>query len=333
MADLFWPGDERAGDAFSPEDFLRAMVRVESAWCGTDLALDDADVQRVASAAEDNGTPVVALLDLLRERHPEVDGLHTGLTSQDVVDTALVLCARAACATLVDSLDRAVDALDALAARHGDTPMAGRTLTQHAHPITLGHKLAQWRRGLTDALHDLRALRFPVQLGGPVGLGVEDPRRTGRVADALDLEPGDPWHTVRTPITRYADALVRTTDALGHVASDVLVLARTEVAEVAEPAGRGGSSSMPHKQNPVLSVLVRRAALTTPLLAAQLHLAAADQHDERPDGAWHTEWATLATLSRRTLAAASQAAELLAGLRVDTAAMARHLPGSPEDHE
>ena len=101
----------------------------------------------------------------------------------------------------------------------------------------------------------------------------------------------------------------------------MLVLARSEVAEAAEPAGRGGSSSMPHKQNPVLSVLIRRAALTAPGLAAQLHLAAADTRDERPDGAWHTEWATLATLSRRTVVAASQAAELLAGLRVDTEAM------------
>jgi 3-carboxy-cis,cis-muconate cycloisomerase len=104
----------------------------------------------------------------------------------------------------------------------------------------------------------------------------------------------------------------------------VLVGARSEVGELAEPEadGRGGSSSMPHKQNPVLSVLVRRAALTLPGLAAQVHLAAADTRDERPDGAWHTEWSTLGAMSRRTLVAASQTVELVAGLRVDTARMA-----------
>jgi 3-carboxy-cis,cis-muconate cycloisomerase len=184
----------------------------------------------------------------------------------------------------------------------------------------------QWRRGVADAVQDLRGLRFPAQLGGPVGGGLP---RSLDAATRLGLEDAPPWHTVRTPLTRYADALVRTTDALGHLANDVLVLARTEVAEVAEPAGRGGSSSMPHKQNPVLSVLVRRAALTAPGLAAQLHLAAADVRDERPDGAWHTEWSALATLSRRTLVAASQAAELAHGLRVDTAAMAARTEEHP----
>ena len=123
------------------------------------------------------------------------------------------------------------------------------------------------------------------------------------------------WHTSRAPLTRYADALVRATDAMGHIANDVLLLARPEIAELAEPAvaGRGGSSTMPQKANPVLSVLVRRAALAAPAQAAQLHLAAASTVDERPDGSWHTEWTALATLSRHTLTAASQTAELLDG--------------------
>ncbi len=143
-------------------------------------------------------------------------------------------------------------------------------------------------------------------------------------ARTLGLEPALPWHTNRAPFTRYADALVRASDAWGHIANDVLVLARPEIGELVEPKadGRGGSSTMPHKANPVLSVLVRRAALTAPNLAAQLHLAAATTVDERPDGSWHTEWSTLATLSRHAVTAGSQVAELVEGLHVDTGRMA-----------
>ncbi len=145
-----------------------------------------------------------------------------------------------------------------------------------------------------------------------------------QVARALDLDPVPPWHTNRAPFTRYADALVRANDAWGHIANDVLLLARPEIAELAEPVveGRGGSSTMPQKANPVLSLLIRRAALAAPGQAAQLHLAAATVVDERPDGAWYTEWSTLAALSRHTLTAASQTTELLDGLRVDTGRMA-----------
>ncbi|ROR90805.1 lyase family protein [Nocardioides aurantiacus] len=353
MADLLWPGDERAGEVFTDAALLHGLVAVEQAWL--DVLVDrgiapsaarrdltslvtSADVTLVASRAESSGNPLVPLLTLLRERggRPVADPgrwLHRGLTSQDVVDTALVLGARAATRELLGSLDRQVSALATLAERHRDDLMAGRTLTQHAVPLTFGLKAAQWLRGVLDARDALRGLRFPVQVGGAAGTLAAVAEIAGGpdaalatvadVARSLGLEPSPPWHTVRTPFTAYADALVRTTDALGHVANDVLVLARPEVGELAEPAvaGRGGSSTMPQKANPVLSVLVRRAALAAPALGAQLHLAAAEAVDERPDGGWHTEWATLATLSRRTLVAASQAAELLEGLHVDTGAM------------
>ena len=341
MADLFWPGDERALTAFDQGSFLETMVEVEIAWLqvlrkdGAPV-LDDAqdwelvtadDLDQVALAAEAGGNPVIPLVDLMRARLRErgasgaADWLHRGLTSQDVMDTAMVLCARAAAGGVLRDLDALVASLVAMADRHRDDVMIGRTLTQHAKPITFGLKAAQWLQGVLDARDQVRALRWPGQFAGPVGLGL--PQAAGASA-ALGLDDVPPWHTVRTPFTRYVDALVATTDALGHVADDVLVGARSEIGELAEPAGdgRGGSSSMPHKQNPVLSVLVRRAALTLPGLAAQVHLAAADTRDERPDGAWHTEWSTLATMSRRTLVATSQAAELVGGLRVDTARMA-----------
>jgi len=348
MADLLWPGDERAGQTFSSAHVLRAMVQVEQEWLralvehGTapvDAAValppvGDADVEEVAIGAEAGGTPVVPLLSLLRKRlgeGPASTWLHRGLTSQDVVDTALVLAARETTRTLLTDVDAIVAALCGLAERHRGDVMVGRTLTQHAVPITFGLKAAQWLQGVLDARDDLRRLRFPVQVGGAAGtraaaveLGGDPGAQVAALAEALGLEDALPWHTTRTPLTRYADSLVRTTDALGHVVNDVLLLSRPEIGELAEPAatGRGGSSTMPHKANPVLAVLVHRAALTAPGLAAQLHLAAAAAVDERPDGAWHTEWSTLATLSRRTLVAASQSVELLDGLRVHTDRMA-----------
>lgn len=357
MTDLLWPGDERAGDSFAPEAFWRAMVEVESAWLQalrpggrTGLAehLTESDLGSVARGAEASGNPVVPLVALLRARLQDHDPdaarwLHRGLTSQDVVDTALVLCARSTTSRVLAHLEDLIDSLAQLAARHRDDVMVGRTLTQHAVPTTFGLKVAGWLHGVLDARDDLLRLHFPVQVGGAAGTLAAAAELAGdpvaardlvvATATTLGLDPAPPWHTVRTPLTRYADALVRTTDALGHVARDVLVLARPEVGEVAEPAadGRGGSSTMPHKRNPVLSVLVRRAALAGPGLAAQLHLAASDAVDERPDGGWHLEWATLSQLSRRTLVCASQAAELVAGLHVDTDRMAARAEAAADD--
>ena len=354
MADLFWPGDERAATAFDQGGFLETMVEVELVWFqvlqGAGLApkvaagalvglVTKEDLAEIAAEAEASGNPVVPLVALMRTRLAARDEaaarwLHRGLTSQDVLDTALVLCARATHGLVLADLDRQVAALSELAERHRDDLMAGRTLTQHAVPITFGLKAAQWLQGVLDARDDLRALRFPVQLGGAAGTLAAVTELTGDAeaaqalvadaAQALQLDPAPPWHTSRAPFTRYADALVRANDAWGHIANDVLLLARPEIAELAEPAveGRGGSSTMPQKANPVLSLLIRRAALAAPGHAAQLHLASATTVDERPDGAWHTEWSTLAALSRHTLTAGSQMTELLDGLHVDTARMA-----------
>ena len=354
MADLLWPGDERAEQIFAPLSVFGALVTIEEEWLttlvdgGVAPATARADVHRLASrrdieqvalGAEASGNPVVPLLSLLRERLRDTNAdaarwLHRGLTSQDVLDTALVMNARDTRGRLLARLDAQVESLARLADRHRDHLMAGRTLTQHAVPITFGLKAAQWLQGVLDARDDLRALTFPVQIGGAAGTlsalselaGDPDAEQflAADVARRLGLDHVVPWHTNRAPFTRYADALVRATDAMAHVANDVLVLARPEIAELAEPAveGRGGSSTMPQKANPVLSVLIRRAALAAPGLAAQLHVSATEMVDERADGGWHLEWSTLATLSRRSLVAASQTAELLDGLHVDTGRMA-----------
>ena len=357
MSALLWPGDDRAGDLMSDGALLAAMVEFEQAWLAALVTVGVAprsakqdlvglvgpdDLSTLASAAEATGNPVPPLLAVLRERAGNAEAsrwLHRGLTSQDVVDTALVLSARDAIAAVRTSLLRQVRTLRDLVAEQRDAPMVARTLTQHAVPTTFGLKSAGWLTGVLDAHDVLGALGFPVQVGGAAGtlaalvelgdpaLAVESVATTART---LGLEAATPWHTTRSVITRIGDAAVRCTDAWGRIANDVLALSRPEIAELAEGVG-GGSSTMPHKANPVLSTLVRRAALAAPGLGATLHLAAAEQVDERADGGWHVEWQTLATLLRRTIVAGAQTADLLGGLRVHTDRMAATVAAAHDD--
>ncbi len=362
MTDLFWPGDDRAGATMSQASFLAAMVRVEEGWLAglvssgiapyaakADLAgvVGPADVEEIAVAAEAGANPVIPLVSLLRKRVRQSNDeaatwLHRGLTSQDVVDTALMTCLREALDRVNGELREQVAALARLADDHRSTVMAGRTLTQHAVPISFGLKASGWLTGVLDAADAVDGARssLVVQVGGAAGTmaattelargaGLADPAAVAvaaadGLAAELGLEPRPPWHTSRRPVTLVGDSLVAATDAWGRIASDVATLGRPEIGELSEPsvAGRGGSSTMPQKQNPVLSVLVRRAALTAPGLAATLHTAAALAVDERPDGAWHAEWATLRTLARQTVVAASQTTELVTGLRVNADRMA-----------
>jgi len=333
VSDLFWPGDERAGATFDQGAYLAALVAVEQAWLEVldspaDLSglVGATDVAMLADAAEGGGNPVLGLVGLLRERSGETL-VHRGLTSQDVVDTALMLLLRDAVATVRAEVDAQVELLATLAEAHRSTVMSARTLGQPAVPTTFGLRAATWLTGLLDARDDLAGLRFPVQLGGAAGtmaaaveLGLDPLAARERLASTLGLEPAAPWHTSRRPLTRAGDALVACTDAWGRIAGDVVTLSRPEIGELAEGAG-GGSSTMPHKQNPVLSVLLRRAALTAPPLGATLHAAAVDQADERAVGGWHAEWDTLRLLARRTVVAATQATALLADLRVDAGRM------------
>jgi 3-carboxy-cis,cis-muconate cycloisomerase len=229
--------------------------------------------------------------------------------------------------------------VSSLAERYRDAPMAARTLTRAAVPTTFGMKAATWLHGLVDGAEALAALTFPVQLGGAAGnlsglveLAGPAPARACR-ADypaSLGLQPSAPWHTRRAPVTRLGDAVMYAGDAWGRIVNDVLTLGRSEIGELSDDTG-GASSTMPHKANPTLAVLIRRAALTAPPLAATLHTAAAEQVDERADGGWHMEWQTLQILLRRTVIAARQSTSLLSGLRVDTAAMSARLV--QVDHE
>lgn len=358
MTNLLWPGDQRAGALMSDATVLASMVAVESAWLdalvaaglapdrcgGADLTglvtVDDCDL--VAADSEDGGNPVIGLVALLRDRAGAEVGrwIHRGLTSQDVVDTGLMLAARAVVDELKSQLAEQISALSGLAATHRDTRMVARTLTQHAVPTTFGAKAAVWCNGVVDAYQQLSALAVPVQIGGAGGTlaaatelaalaGHPKPGATSielmqNTAATLGLDIRLPWHTTRAPVTALGDAMIGCVDAWGRIASDVVTLARPEIAELSEPASgdRGGSSTMPQKRNPVLSILIRRAAISAPPLGATLHTAAALANDERPDGSWHAEWETLRILARRAVVAGSQCSELLAGLGVHSAQMA-----------
>jgi 3-carboxy-cis,cis-muconate cycloisomerase len=353
VTDLFWPGDRLAGESMSDAAFLRAMLAVEQAWLNGLVEAEIApaaaafelsasggagDVEQIARRADADGNPVSGLVALLRERAPEPASswLHRGLTSQDVVDTALMLCLRDVLIRIADDVATQVDALTALVEMHRSTPMLARTLTQAALPSTVGVKLASWLSGVLDAAEPLAGVQaaLPVQIGGAVGTLAAVVELAGSVdaaialgdsvAAKLGLAPAPPWHTTRAPVTRVGDLLVGFCDAWGHLASDVATGSRTEIGEFVEGHG-GGSSTMPHKNNPVRSVLIRRTALTAGPLGATLHTASATSVDERADGAWHAEWATMRTLARRTVVAAVHTSELVTGLRVDVERAAANL--------
>lgn len=292
------------------------------------IVSDPADLARRARAG---GNPVIPLIADLRAAVDAESAfwIHRGATSQDILDTALMLVANRARTQAITLLDRCVDALAALADQHRGTVAAARTLSQHSTPTTWGLRFATWLNALLDARDGLAAVALPGQLGGASGtlaslVEIAGTERAGALPAAFASQlglaaPTSPWHVTRSPVTRLGDALVGVTDAFGLVGSSVTTLARTEVAELAELSGdgRGGSSAMPQKRNPVLSVLLRSVSLRAPGLAATLHLAASAAVDERPDGAWHAEWPTLRELLRLVVGGADRLAELTTGLTVD----------------
>ncbi|GAB3520322.1 lyase family protein [Arthrobacter monumenti] len=354
-----WSGTPAAA-ATSDESFLACMLEAEVALAAAlarhgaipQLHVDtirtaagpgNFDVRSIALRARGGGNPVIPLLadlrDQVRKLDPEaVASVHRSATSQDIVDSALMLLAVRATRIILADLRTAAEGLATLADRHRPTIMAARTLTQQSVPTTFGLKAAGWLYGLTTAARRLERLapELPAQLGGASGTlaataQLLNPGEALAVVDAFADElglhaPVMPWHTRRAPVTELGDALAGVNDALGKIAVDIALLSRTEIAEVSEPAaaGRGGSSAMPQKQNPVLSVLMNAAARKAPALAAELHRSALAV-DERPDGAWHTEWSSLQELLRLVGGSAALAAELTPGLQVDDAKMKTNL--------
>lgn len=347
-----WAGSA-AASATSDDAFLRALLDAEAALTRAQAAAgltpaeaatavtgaagaDTFDVRSLAERARTGGNPVIPLVADLTKAVGDIHGpyVHRGATSQDIMDTAMMLVAARTLDPVLADLGRTEQALSRLAAEHRDTAMPGRTLTQHAVPTTFGLKAAGWRSLVLDARERVRAVResLPAQLGGAAGTlaafgayGASDPAGLPEAyARELGLRAPDlPWHTLRTPIGDLAGCLAFAAGALGKLAVDVLTLSRTEIAEVAEGSG-GGSSAMPHKSNPVRSTLIASAARRAPQLAATLYGSMAAE-DERPAGAWHAEWEPLRDLLRLVGGAARDAAELAEGLRVRPEAMRAHL--------
>ncbi len=301
--------------------------------CDDVRRMDPAELGRRSLAG---GNPVIALVaELRRLVKDRVDaeaatGVHLGATSQDILDTALMLTASRALGVVLADLGDCASSIARLAHRYRDTPMAGRTLLQQAVPTTFGALAAVWGNGLDRARARLAEVRetLPVQLGGAAGtLAPLHPRGLDvqlALADELDLAvPDGIWHTDRTPIVELAGALATAAAAVGKVALDVVLLAQSEVGELAE-AQPGGSSAMAHKQNPIAAITARAGAMQAPGLVATL-LTAASPELQRGAGTWHAEWVPLVSLLRAVGGAASRLRTSLEGLTVDEAAMARNL--------
>jgi 3-carboxy-cis,cis-muconate cycloisomerase len=300
-----------------------------AAACVADL-YDPAEIGRAAAGIGNPVGPLVKALTAAVEV-PAAGHVHRGATSQDILDTAAMLVARRAMDPLLDDIGGAEAAARRLAREHRDTPMAGRTLLQQAVPVTFGLVAAGWASGLADAaarLADLRDRRLAAQLGGAAGtlasLGDSGPAVAAAYARELGLaEPVLPWHTLRGRIGELAGALGVAAGAVAKPARDVVLLSQTEVAEVAEGTG-GGSSTMPHKSNPVAAVAALGCARQAPGLVATL-LGAMEQEEQRAAGAWHAEWRPLTVLLRVTGSAAAWLRTCLEELHVDAGRMRTNL--------
>jgi 3-carboxy-cis,cis-muconate cycloisomerase len=282
---------------------------------------DRYDVAEIGAGAAEIGNPAGAVVKALKA---VVDApVHHGATSQDAVDTAAMLVAKRALLPLRDDLHGAADSAARLAEEHRDTPIIGRTLLQAAQPTTFGLKAAGWMMELDEAADWLGRVRLSYQLGGPVG--TFEPLKLDLDLDASLL----PWHTLRSHVGELAGALGVAAGTVGKAARDITLLAQSEVREVRERRG-GGSTSMPHKHNPVAAISALGCAKQAPGLVATL-LAAMVQEHERAAGAWHSEWKPLSDLFALTGSAAAWLRESLDGLEVDAERMRANIGHADPD--
>jgi 3-carboxy-cis,cis-muconate cycloisomerase len=312
-----------------------AAARTIAAQCRVEK-IDFADLARAAADAGNLAIPLVQQLTaLVKNVSPEAAHyVHWGATSQDVIDTGLMLQVRDALSSMQASVDRLCDLLATLADRHRKTPMVARTWMQHAVPSVFGFKVAGWLDAMLRNRLRLDALSregLALQFGGAAGtlaaLGDRGLTVSQAVAEDLRLAlPDLPWHVQRDRIAEIATTLAMCTGTLGKIARDIALQSQTEVGELAEPekAGRGGSSTMPHKRNPVDTAIILAVAVQVPGLTATL-LSAMQQEHERGLGNWHAEWEILPEIFRLTASALERTVTVMDGLEVHADRMLENL--------
>jgi 3-carboxy-cis,cis-muconate cycloisomerase len=351
FAALFVPAAMR--EAVSDEAWLAAMLDAERALANAEATLglisaesaseiaaacvpEHFDIERLADEGRATGNPAEPLVRALRKAvgPGAADSVHRGATSQDIVDTAAMLVARGALALLIADLAGVAAGCARLAETHRESPMIGRTLLQPAVPTTFGLKAAGWLVAVLDAgdrLVAIREKRLAAQLGGAAGtlsaLGDDGPEVLRLYAAELGLpEPALPWHAARGRVSELGQGLAEAASVLAKIGLDVALLGQAELGEVHEPAGKGASSTMPHKRNPVGSVLAGACARQARAAAALLTESVVGEL-ERPVGAWQAEWGALSAALGSAGGAAAAIGETLDGLQVDVARMRANLDG------
>jgi 3-carboxy-cis,cis-muconate cycloisomerase len=297
------------------------------------------DLPALAEASTRSGNLAIPLVKALTAEVAKADReaaryVHWGATSQDVIDTAAMLTLRAGIEALLDDIDRAVAGFARLAQQYRNTAVVARTWLQHALPMPFGLKLAEYAAALHRSRIRLRHIRrdgLALQFGGAAGtlaaLGDNGLKVAEQLSGILQLPlPDAPWHAHRDRIAEAASVLTIVTGTCGKIARDVQLMMQTDVAEAFEPSGegRGGSSTMPHKRNPVAAASALAAALMAPNLAATIFAAQVGDH-ERSAGPWHAEWPTLPSLLLVTSGALAAIVEIAEGLEVDPARMRANL--------
>jgi 3-carboxy-cis,cis-muconate cycloisomerase len=347
FGDLFGV-DERIAAVFADRQRLADLLAVEVALARAEAAvgvIPKAAADTIATAAASleidtgairrsvgaSGVPIIELVRQLRLAVGADAGgfVHRGATSQDIVDTGAMLALRRATTLIEGRLKEAIDALIALADDHRSTIMAGRTHGQQASPITFALKVANWLAPLSRhwrRLSELKPRLFVVQFGGAAGtlaaLGDRGPAVQDALARELDLGPAVPWHTQRDTIVEYGNWLALVAGSFGKMGQDLTLLAQTEVGEILESSdgARGGSSTMPHKANPIRSEMLVVAAQVTAALLSALHGAALQEHERSTHG-WPLEWFVLPQMIALTYGSAGHAAHVARDLKVDAARM------------
>jgi len=297
------------------------------------------DIDGLKQALVHSGSAVVPLVEQLTAQVGARDAdaaryVHWGSSTQDVTDSALMVQARAGLTLIAATLAAASTHLRAVVVSERHTPMVARTLAQHAGPSLFGYKAALWLDALLDAHAALvaQSRHLPLQFGGATGTlaayGMHGRALAEIIAHRLALRPTRPWHTERSVIRRLAAELANTGQSVGKIGHDLLLLQQSEVEEVREGgAGRGGSSALPHKRNPVTAIAIVAGAGRVPGQLATVFGAYAHDH-ERAAGAWHAEWQALRELFVTVASMCEHLRAALDGLQVDRAALARHLAQS-----